>query len=248
LRRLSGRPGRPGSTTEEEFMSRLKSIMTVLALVATGSLASLSVATAQGQIEINPFAGYYIASDLYNGYGATSNSHIGLDNSFMWGGRVTFSSVRGGVEFAYTRTGSDATIQNTLAGQPSDKIGRVDLDNYDINFLGYQPSGNPRVTPFGLIGFGWAVSHPSIDANFIKPGVNNTIKSNTLFNFNFGLGTKIQMGSKVGLRLEGRWRVMDTALTTSSGIWCDPYGYCYSYASSWYNSGELIGGLTYALR
>jgi opacity protein-like surface antigen len=226
-------------------MFRPKSIMTALALVAAGSLASLSVASAQSQIEINPFAGYYIASDLYNGYGANSTSHVGLDNSFMWGGRLTFSSTRGGVEFAYTRTGSDVKIKNGLANDPLSKVGRIDLDNYDINFLGYQPSGNPRVTPFGLLGFGWAVTHPSLDSGVLK---NGNLKSNTLFNFNFGLGTKIQMSPKIGLRLEGRWRVTDTALTTSSGIWCDPYGYCYSYASSWYNSGELIGGITYALR
>jgi len=228
-------------------MSRLKLTRIALALTAVGCIASLSVANAQMKVEINPFAGYYIASDLYNGYGATSTSHVGLDNSFMYGGRLTFSSPRGGFELAYTRTGSDIKLSDRLPSQPTDKVGHVDFDNYDINFLGYQPSGNARVTPFGLIGFGWATTHPSIDQTFIQTTKVNTA-SHTLFNFNFGLGTKIEMSPKLGLRLEGRWRVTDTALTTSSGIWCDPYGYCYSYASDWYNSGELIGGITYTLR
>ena len=65
------------------------------------------------------------------------------------------------------------------------------------------------------------------------------------FNFNFGLGTKIAMSEQIAARIEGRWRITDTSFNTSSGIWCDPWGYCYNYASSWYNSGELIGGLTY---
>mgnify|MGYP001332539310 CR=1 FL=1 len=51
----------------------------------------------------------------------------------------------------------------------------------------------------------------------------------------------------VALRLEGRWRVTDTQITTSSGVYCDYYGYCYYYASDWYNSGEFTAGLTYKL-
>jgi len=228
-------------------MSRPKLRWIALALTAVGSLAGFSVAGAQMKLELNPFAGYYIASDLYNGYNAVSSSHVGLENSFMWGGRLTMGSERGGLEFSYTRTGSDVKLQDKIPSQPTDKVGRVDIDNLTIDFIGYQPSGNPRVTPFGLIGFGWAVTHPDIDAGFIKPNLPKP-ESHTLFNFDFGLGTKIAMGEKLGLRLEGRWRVTDTHLTTSSGIWCDPYGYCYNYASDWYNSGELIGGLTYSLR
>ena len=229
-------------------MSRPKSMMTVLALAAAASLACVAVASAQMKVELNPFAGYYIASDLYNGYGSNGSGNVELKNSFMWGGRITWSSPRGGLEFAYTRTGSDVSLHKVLAGQPNGDVGRLNIDNYDINFLGYQPSGNPRVSPFGLIGFGWAQTHPELNNSFTVGANARTPKSETLFNFNFGIGTKIEMNEKLGLRIEGRWRVTDTAITTSSGIWCDPYGYCYSYASDWYNSGELIGGITYALR
>ena len=229
-------------------MSRLKLSTTALVLAAAGSLACISVAGAQMKLEITPFAGYYIASDLYNSFATTGTSNVQLENSFMWGGRLTASSPRGGFEFAYTRTGSDIKINSLQLNQQHANIGRLDLDNYDLNFLGYQPSGNPRVTPFGLIGFGWAVTHPNIDADVVAGAGGRSPKSNTLFNFNFGLGTKIEMSEKLGLRLEGRWRVTDTAITTSSGVWCDGWGYCYSYASDWYNSGELIGGITYALR
>ena len=229
-------------------MSRLKSLKTVPALAAMASLAWVAVAGAQTKLEINPFAGYYIASDIYNGYSANGSGNVELKNSFMYGGRLTWSSPRGGVEFAYTRTGSDVSLHKVLAGQPNGDVGRLNIDNWDMNFLGYQPSGNPRVQPFGLIGFGWAQTHPDINNSFAVGASARTPKSETLFNFNFGIGTKIEMNEKLGLRIEGRWRVTDTAITTSSGIWCDPYGYCYSYASDWYNSGELIGGITYALR
>ena len=70
----------------------------------------------------------------------------------------------------------------------------------------------------------------------------------TLFKFNFAIGMKYEMSPKLSTRLDGRWRVTDTNITTDSGVWCDPYGYCYGYASSWYNSGELIAGLSYSFR
>ena len=228
----------------------LRHKLTVLALIAAGSIACISVASAQTSLEINPFAGYYIASDIYNGYGTGGSGNVELTNSFMYGGRLTWSSPRGGFEFAYTRTGSDAKLHNALSGQPagSDKVGRIDFDNYDINFLGYQPSGNPRVTPFGLIGFGWAVTHPKIDNAFAVGAGATKPKSNTLFNFNFGLGVRVAMNEKIATRFEARWRVTDTNLETSSGLWCDPFGYCYSYSSNWYDAGELEAGISYSFK
>jgi hypothetical protein len=230
-------------------MSHLKSrtiALAAAAVVAAAGFGRVPVASAQQKtIEITPFAGYYIAADIYNSYAGGSYGHVGLANSFMWGGRLTANNPRGGVEFAYTRTGSDVSLSQALGGQPRSNIGRLDIDNYDINFLAYQPSGNPRVTPFGEIGLGWAVTHPQIDSDFIS---GKGPSGNTLFNFNFGFGAKVAMNPKLSMRLEGRWRVMDTNYQTNGGYWCDPWGYCYSYASTWYNSGELIGGLSYTLR
>jgi opacity protein-like surface antigen len=63
-----------------------------------------------------------------------------------------------------------------------------------------------------------------------------------------GAGAKVDLSQALALRFEGRWRVTDTAISTSSGVYCDYWGYCYSYSSDWYNSGELTAGLTYKLR
>jgi hypothetical protein len=125
----------------------------------------------------------YIASDLYNAYSSVNpgSSTVELTNSGLWGVRLTASSFRGGIEFAYTRSGSDIKLDHTLSGQPRTTIGRLDLDSYDINFLGYQPSGNPRVMPFGIVGFGWTVTHPDVNRDFTVPGSGPQPKSNTLF-------------------------------------------------------------------
>ncbi|HET9325834.1 MAG TPA: outer membrane beta-barrel protein [Candidatus Eisenbacteria bacterium] len=228
-------------------MSSLKSARVVLAAATAALFAGVSVASAQARLEITPFAGYYIASDLYNAYSTTGNSNVELTNSGLWGVKLSATGFRGGIEFSYTRTGSDVHVDRTLSGQPRQEFGRVDIDSYDINFLGYQPSGNPRVTPIGIVGFGWSVTHPQIDTDF-NLGTGPQPESHTLFNFNFGLGVKVAMSERLSTRIEGRWRVTDTHLTTDSGFWCDPWGYCYNYSSDWYNSGELLAGFSFAIR
>ena len=215
-----------------------------LFLTAVAMLANASIACAQGAtFEVTPFAGYYFASDLYG----TSGTRVELENDLTWGVLLTRIQGNGGIEFGYTRAGSDASLIRVLAGQPRDQIGHVDFYSYDINFLGFGGASGGRVRPFGMLGFGWSVVHPEINAEFVS-NAGLQPESTTLFNFNFGIGTKIAMSPKVSLRLEGRWRVTDTNLVTNSGIWCDPYGYCYQYASEWYNSGEFVGGISYALR
>jgi opacity protein-like surface antigen len=232
-----------GETSKEVAMSHSRSAQVALA-AAVALVAGGTVAGAQGwTTELTPFAGYYFASDLY---GTGGGARVELDNDFTWGLRLTRSTSHGGFEFVYTKAGSDARLTRVLAGQPRADIGHVDFMSYDINFLGFESTGK-RVTPFGLIGLGWSVTHPEINAEFVD-NTRPQPESTTLFNFNFGIGAKIEMSPKVSLRLEGSWRVTDTHLVTSSGIWCDPYGYCYSYASDWYNSGELTGGLSYAFR
>lgn len=223
--------------------------MTVIAAVAV--CATIGTAHAQGaKIEITPFVGYYVGSDIYTSYqsGAGNTAGVELTNSALYGGRLTIGSERGAIEFAYTREGSDVKLQRALtAGQATD-LGRLDIDSYDINFIGYQRVANPRMYPFGSIGFGWSRTNPQINASAIDAGAPSEIEGKTLFNFNFAIGMKYEMSPKLSTRIEGRWRVTDTNITTDSGVWCDPYGYCYGYASSWYNSGELIVGLSYALR
>ena len=231
-------------------MRHPKSAWTVLAAVAATVLC-VSSAGAQVKWDITPFAGYYIASDLFNTYpnsgAASGTSGVELTNSFAWGGRLTAINRRGALEFAYTRAGSDMKLKQQLTGIPRTDIGRLDLDTYDINFIGYEPTGNPKVTPFGVIGIGWTVTHPSLDSDFHLP-TGSQLGSNTLFNFNFGLGARVVINEKLAARFEGRWRVTDTNLQTSSGLWCDPYGYCYSYSSNWYDAGELEAGLSYTIK
>lgn len=224
-------------------------------LALAGALVATSAGVAGAQYgggpswEITAFNGYYVASDLYTAFNGTAGngSSIGLSNSYMWGGRLGYNpNPRLGVEFAYTRTGSDVEIKNGLNGFNPGSLGRINGNSYDLNFLFYQQSmGNPRVNGFFNLGFGWTVTDPELSSKGGTITPTNAPEGNTLFSWNMGLGAKVDLNEKFALRLDARWRVTDTAITTSSGVYCDYYGWCYSYASDWYNSGEFTAGLTF---
>ena len=234
-----------------------KGTSNILKAVA-GSLAALglclSVGTASAQssgraygpsTELTVFNGYYIAQDLYTVVsGGGEGSTVGLSNSYMYGARLGFfPQPYGGIEFAWTRTGSDVEINTNYPGFTPGSLGHIDYNSYDINFVGRQHNfANPRVMGFGTIGFGWTVTDPQVDTP-----AGSSLGSNTLFGINFGMGANVVMNPKLDLRLEGRWKITGTHITTGTYTYCDVWGYCYGYSSSSYNSGELTAGLTYKL-
>jgi hypothetical protein len=230
----------------------LRSLAVSALLVVLGAGAAAAQSSQYGYAkpgpEIGVFGGYYIASDLYNvTSGVGAGSAIGLENSFMYGARLGLSANRNlGIEFAYTHAGSEVKINKTTTGGPTNSVGTLNLNSGDMNFLFKQPSlGNPRTTGFFELGFGWTWTDPSGIQNPAPGQV--ALTGHTLFNWNFGLGGMMDINDKLALRLDGRWRITDTHVSTSSGVWCDYWGYCYSYSSDLYNSGELTAGLTYKL-
>ena len=230
------------------FLQVLSGGLVALSLCLSAGTASAQTGRKYGPSwELTPFGGYFIAQDLYTVYsGGGAGSTVGLSNSFMWGARLGFyPQPYGGIEFAYTRSGSDIEIGQQFGGYTPGELGRIDYDSYDVNFVGRQHNfANPRVTGFGTIGFGWTVTHPDIQA---APGSTNPPKSNTLFGINFGLGTNVAVSPVIDLRLEGRWKITGTHISTGTYTYCDYWGYCYGYSSSSYNTGELSAGLTYKL-
>ena len=229
-----------------------------LALACVFASVAASGASAQYQTgpiwEITAFNGYYIASDLYTTLPASPSvgeANIGLDNSYMYGARLGLTpNPRFTIEGVWTHASSDVTVNQQVGGFNPTSLGKLGLDSFDLDFLFLQPTASARAAGYFTLGFGWTITDPQLS---IQDGVNpppssaGTPESNSLFSWNFGLGAKIDMSERLALRLEGRWRVTDTGITTSSGVYCDYWGYCYGYASDWYNSGELTAGLTLKL-
>ncbi|HET9952503.1 MAG TPA: outer membrane beta-barrel protein [Candidatus Eisenbacteria bacterium] len=225
-------------------------LLIALALAFSPTSASAQQYTVYGPTwELTPFAGYYIAQDLYTvqNAGAYDGSTIGLLNSFMWGGRLGYyPKPYGGVEVSYTREGSDIEVNKSLGGYNPANYGRVNIDTYEMNFVGRKHNlTDSRVTGFGTIGFGWSVVKPEITLPNNPIDTTPDLGSNTQFCFNFGAGANVAMSPKVSMRLEARWKLTHTDISTGTYAYCDYYGYCYAYSSTTYSSGELMGGLTY---
>ena len=219
------------------------------AAVALALIAVAPAAHAQARshsLAIGAFGGYNLASDIYNDLNGT-NSSLELHNGFEWGGRVTFfNNEYSAFELAYTRNGSDMEINSFGGVIPNGfDAGRLNLDQFDLNWLISRPTSNSKMWPYFTMGVGMTNTHPEVNA--LNPNTNQPIDAdgNSLFAFNLGIGTMIDMSPKIGLRLDARWRVTDTNITTDAGVYCDYWGYCWSYASDWYDSGEFTAGLTY---
>ncbi len=97
--------------------------------------------------------------------------------------------------------------------------------------------GSRRASGYVVVGLGAMIFSPDIP--------NATTSGSTRFTTSLGAGGKFSLSPRVAIRVDGRFRGTDTGHTTGSGVWCDYYGFCYYYSSSWYNSGELTGGLLF---
>jgi len=215
-------------------------------------VAAAPAAQAQSRAKttaLGAFGGYNLASDIYTSYSTGANgAKLALNDGFEWGGRLThFTSEYSAVEFTYTRNGSDLELKNNYGGVVplNYALGRVNLDQFDLNFLMSKPTSNAKMWPYFTLGIGLTATSPKVNA--VDPNTNQPIdlSGNSLFAWNLGLGTLIDMNPKLGLRLDAKWRITDTNIATDSGVYCDYYGYCWSYSSTWYDSGEFTAGLQY---
>ena len=176
---------------------RLSSVRAItLGLAALGLGATLFAPSASAQryartTTLSAFGGYNVASDLFeSNYNSVNSATLELKNAFMWGGRLTkFTNEYSAVEFAYTRNTTEMEVHNYGGTLPAGfSPGRMDSDQYDLNFLASQPSINPNMWPYFTLGFGWTVTHPQVNA--LDPAAAPIkVDGNNLFAFNFGLGT-----------------------------------------------------------
>lgn len=214
-----------------------------LALAACLALAAAAgPAAAQdrsGTFEISPFGGGYFGGTLYDS--GRNGLEVGTD--WAYGVRLAYNVNRVfAVEFDWTQANADLTSQRTgsVPGHPalpsSGVVGTLTQDVYEANAI--FNFGKRRAVGYFGIGAGAAV---------LKTDFNNASSSSeTRFTGNMSLGFKGFVTPRFGFRIDGRLRFTDTDHTTDRGTWCDYYGYCYSYNTTWYYSGELTGGLIFA--
>jgi hypothetical protein len=197
-------------------------------------------AAAKGTPMITGYAGNYFGGQIYSGYSGTVGD-VEAGDGFVWGLQVAyvFNKVIG-LEFTYGNNSEDLRFSSPYAVQSS-KFGTADENRYefDINFY-----TNPnKVVGYFCLGAGWTDYSATIDTDDATDAFPAS-QSTSEFTTNIGLGALIYMKPNLALRVDGRWRYTDTNIN-SSYVYCDIYGYCYTYDDSYYGSGTLTGGITY---
>jgi len=218
-------------------VSKLNVSSAMVLAVAFGLFGATDRAAAQKpkRFDLSVLGGGYFASDLYSAYsGANLAGKVHLADSWTYGGRIGFVPERHvGLEFSYARAVSDASATNPITA-PGLQGASVTLDQFDFNFLFGQPKSSQGIGYFTL-GLGWTTVSPTIPQT--------TASGDTFFAWNFGIGVKAYLGESALFRIDARYRGVDTNRTTGVYDYCDFYGYCYTYASSIYYSGEVTAGL-----
>lgn len=185
-----------------------------------------------GTWELTADGGVNFGSQIFQG----GNTTVDVETSGTFGGRLGYNVNRAfQVEFAYGHTSANLNATNYgLFGGGSGKIGHIAMDSFEGGGLWHW--GTPKATGFVVLGLGAMVFNPSVTGA--------STSSATKFTYSFGVGGKFTVTENAAIRVEGRFRGTDVGTTTSQGVWCDFY-YCYGYSSSWYYSGEIVGGLTF---
>ncbi len=208
-------------------------VLLVLAVPASAQVFESYGGSSGRHWELTPTVGGYFGSDLYTATGAS----LHLTDSWSYGARLAYYFQRQfGLEVNYMYAKSDVQSNKVIGTLPNDTYGTLTLNQIDFN--GNFEGGYKKLYGYFTIGLGMTIVDPTLNrAAAANPS------SSTKFAFNTGLGIKSWVSDKFGIRIDGRLRTIDTNRQTSSGVWCDYWGYCWYYSSTWYNSGEVSGGI-----
>lgn len=215
--------------------------------LACALLAGAVPALAQdraGTFEISPFAGGYFGGRLYGSTVVTTTTgttrtfgFLEPDNDLTYGARLAYNVTRHfAFEFDWTSARADLRTPDQFGASPRGlRVGRLRQNVYEANML-FNFGRRRAVGYFGL-GAG-AATLDRTDAA-VDP------MSRTRLTANVSAGAKFFFTPRVGLRLDGRYRVLDQQ-SDSDHRSCDQDGFCSDRWNRWSYNGELTGGLVFA--
>jgi opacity protein-like surface antigen len=189
-------------------------------------------------LELTGFGGVRLPKDLY----AAGGAHLGLDGGKTFGGRVAYHpSSKLGIELSYARQKGDLTVRSGATGFASPApLGELLVHQADVAALLSQATDSRAKTAgFMVVGVGATRFEGDVTTS------SGSTKATRLA-WLVGLGTKIRMGEKTALRLEGRYRSTHTN-RKDEVVYADENGNEYRYAPHWYRTGELTAGITLRL-
>ena len=219
----------------------------VFSLLACALLVGAVPALAQdraGTFEISPFAGGYFGGRLYGNSVVTTTpgttTTVGFlepDDDLTYGARLAYNVTRHfAFEFDWTSARTDLRAPYLYGMSPQNPVaGRLRQNVYEANLL--FNFGKRRAV--GYFGLGAGVATLDRTDSTVDP------QSLTRFTANISAGAKFFFTPRVGLRLDGRYRVLDQQSDSGSRS-CDHDGGCSDRWNRWSYNGELTGGLVFA--
>lgn len=203
----------------------------LLAAAAVALAVPAAAQNAPGTWELTPYGGVMFGNQIYQ----SGTTTVDVDTAGTFGARLGYNFNRAmAVEFNYGHTTANlnATNYRGISGG-NGKIGNLKTDTFEAD--GLFSWGSERASGYVVLGAGLSVLSPSID------GV--ATSTDSFFTASLGVGGKFAVSPNAAIRVEGRFRGTSLSNTTSAGVWCDYYGFCYAYSSSWYSNGEITGGI-----
>jgi hypothetical protein len=195
-------------------------------------------ARAQGRFEVSPFVGF----ETSGSYPLTSNSNIVITNPIdrlranqatSYGTFLGYNLTENlQTEFMWDRNNTSYSARQVIDGTYI-KAYNSDIDQYQFGFQYMFRDSSHRFRPYaaGSVGF----TH---DSN----GGGNP--NRTEFSYSLGGGAKYYLSRHFGLR--GDIRYLPTYGSSSYGLFCDPFGFCYNTkVANFLNRGNFVGGLIF---
>lgn len=195
-----------------------------------------AMATDEGHfIQLTGFGSFVLGKDLYQ----SGSAQLGLGDGGGWGGRVAyFTNPKLGFELSYARTSGELQTREGAIANPA-PAGDLKVQTADIvAVMSGSKDMNAKSQGYVVAGVGLTRFTGS------QPVVTGSTQTQR-FAWIAGLGTRLRMGDKTGLRLEGRYR--NTNTDVGDVLWTDANGNPYTFVSHWYRTWEISAGLALKL-
>jgi len=200
-------------------------------------LAAVST-RAQGKFEVSPFAGYetsgsYPVSLSSSGTIVNPIDRLRANEATSYGTFLDYNlSENFQAEFMWDRNNTSYSAR--IAGTTSYfKAYNSDIDQFQFGAAYTFLDSSHRFRPYVAMSVGF--THDS------NSGGN---PNRTEFGYSLGGGVKYYLGRHFGLR--GDMRYMPTYGSSSYGVYCDPFGFCYNTkVANFLNRGNFVGGLIF---
>ncbi len=189
-------------------------LRTLYALAVFAACAQVLPAQVVQRFEITPFAGFETSGSV-----PIQNSRIisrlRADSNVSFGTFLDYSLSPGlQAEFMWAHNPTSFSERSLLTGAYS-KAFNTQIDQFQFGGLFHFRSDEHRLRPYAAASIGF--THDSNSGNN---------SNRTALGFGLGGGVKYYATRHFGLRADTRW--LPTYGNTGPGVFCDPFGFCFS--------------------